>query len=875
MLLAGEVLEFKIMYLQPGTMTPLPATISQGADFEIGVFVQDLRGPDQIGPLGDRGVFSAMLDLQMNSKSLAKVEIEEIQRVKITGNPTGGTFKLTFHNGTTALTTAGIQYLPLTESPVAIAGRIQAALSALSTIGAGNVEVIPSLADPTAFDVRFQGARGDKSYALMTGNASTLTGGSNPAIQITEVVDGTYSPEAFRHALRRYHVVGGQLVADYNQVATGSDGVSPDRIDDVGGVHTDFFTGHFPDGIEADQRLLFRVRMNTLAAGNFSVQGSVDEIDGEILLYSLLDPEHSDLILPEEIKITNPPPLKIVGPFTAFPDTYNLKEDAAATTLYVLANDKANSPTTGLPVGPLPTNVVIVGVSTPSLGGTVSINTGAKSLRYKPALNANGTETFTYTIRQTTTGITDTATVTVNLAAVNDAPKAAPDAYVTNQNIPLVIGGPGVLANDSDVEGSSLAVNGVTLLPTKGSVSVNANGSFTYTPRAGVSGLDTFKYRVTDGSLTAVGTVTIRINANPIAKNDSFTSAQDLSGQTHAVLANDTFAPDLNEVLTITHVQGTAVSAATNAGGSVAIAVGGKSIVYSPPAGFVGTDSYTYTISDGNGGSATATVTVRIVTPVPTDLTGTVYIDTDNDNIIDAAERRLAGVEITLQGTDIGGTPVNVTVQTDFNGLYTFPAVLPGSYTVRELQPENLRDGKDRFNKTSKGADGLVMVKTSGNDFFTVQLPVLGTLDLSHKLANNNFGELGFVSGFVNSTALAAYKGTSNLWLNVRTTDNAQLWQSRQLGWANLKTASFDLATNTLTVEDLGGNVFSRVLTTGPALPRYRLLSTTTTTSRLIRIEGSAADFGWTLSTVPAVQQEGEADFASDVDALMGAIGSV
>ncbi|HUE72940.1 MAG TPA: Ig-like domain-containing protein [Pirellulaceae bacterium] len=875
MLLAGEVLEFKILFLQPGTMTPMPATISKGADFEIGVFVQDLRGPDQTGVFGDRGVFSAMLDLNLNSKSLAKVEINEIQRVKITGSPTGGTFTLTFHDGTTARTTLGIPYRPLTESRVAIAGRIQAALAALPNIGAGNVEVIPSLSDPLAFDIRFQGARGDKSFALMNGNPLGLTGGTSPAIQITEVVDGTYSPEAFRHALRRYHVVAGQLVADYNQVVTGSDRDGPDRIDDVGGVHTDFFTGHFPDGSEADPRLLFRVRMNALEVGDFSVQGSVDDIDGEILLYSVLDPEYSGLILPEEIKISNPPPLKIVGPFAANPDTYTLKEDAAAKTLYVLSNDKANSPTTGLPSGPLPTNVVIVGVSAPSLGGAVSINTGAKSLRYKPAANANGTETFTYTIRQTTTGITDTATVTVNITPVNDAPKAAPDAYVTNQNTPLVIAAPGVLANDSDVDSPTIWTNGISTLPKKGTVTLASNGSFTYTPRTGAVGLDTFKYRVTDGSLTSIGTVTIRINANPTAKNDSFTSAMEIAGQTHAVLANDTFAPDKNEILTITHVQGAEGTAATSAGGGVTIADGGKSILYTPLAGYVGADSYTYTISDGSGGSATATVTVNVVTPVPTDITGTVYIDTDNDNVIDAAERRLAGVEITLQGTDIGGTAVNVTVQTDFNGQYVIPAVLPGTYTVRQLQPENLRDGKDRYNKTAKGADGLAIVKTSGNDFFTIQLPVLGTQASSHTLPNNNFGELGFVTGFLNSTAMSAFKGTSNLWLNLRTTDNAQLWQSRQLGWANLKSASFDLTTQTLTVEDLGGNLFARVLTTGPELPRYRIIGGGATTHRLIRIEGSAADFGWTLSTTPLPPPEGEGDYASNVDVLMGAIGFV
>lgn len=417
----AEVMEFRIVLLQPGTTNPLPSTITKGTDFEIGVIVQDIRGADQLGTEGDRGVFSAMLDVNLLSKALAKVEIEEIQRIKITGNPTGGSFTLSFNDGTTTTTTTAIQYLPLTESRVAIANRIQTALASRSNIGAGNVEVIPSLSDPQAFDVRFQGALGDKSFVLMTGNPANLTGGTNPAIQITEVVDGTYSAEAFRQALRRYQVVAGQLIADYNQVVTGSDAVSPDRIDDVGGVHTDFLTGHFPDGTEADPRLLFRVRMNSLDAGTFSVAGSVANISGENLLYSVLDPSHGDPLLPTEVKITNPSALKIIEPFSANADSFTFNEDPGTQSLNVTSNDTTNN-AQGNPNGALPANVVIVSTSAASLGGTVAINPGGKTLNYTPALNANGTETFTYTLRNPTTGVTDTATVTITLNAVNDAP---------------------------------------------------------------------------------------------------------------------------------------------------------------------------------------------------------------------------------------------------------------------------------------------------------------------------------------------------------------------------------------------------------------------------------------------------------------------
>ncbi|HUE72939.1 MAG TPA: Ig-like domain-containing protein [Pirellulaceae bacterium] len=440
----AEVMEFRIVYLQPGTNNPIPGnTITKGTDFEIAVIVQDIRGQDQIGPVGDRGVAAASIDLLLNTKALARVELEEVQTVRITGNPTGGTFTLTFNDGTAIRTTAGIQYNPLVESRVAIANRIQTALAALSNIGAGNVEVVPADAIfggvPTDFVVRFQGALGNKSLQLMTGNPSQLTGGTNPQIQITELFDGSFSTESFRRSLlRRYQVVGGQLIADYNTVVTGADASNPDRIDNAGGLHSDFLSvGHFPDGQEADPRLLLRFRMDTLDAGNFTVVGSVLDVD-ENLLYSVLDATHGDPLDPSEIKITNPPVLKIIEPFSANPDAFTFAEDLgvqvgtpAPVTLNVLTNDTTNN-SSGAPAGALPTSVIISalnGVSVTvgqsivtSAGGTVTLNTGSKTLNYLPAPNHNGTDVFTYTIRNPNTGVTDTATVTITLTPVNDAP---------------------------------------------------------------------------------------------------------------------------------------------------------------------------------------------------------------------------------------------------------------------------------------------------------------------------------------------------------------------------------------------------------------------------------------------------------------------
>ncbi len=87
-------------------------------------------------------------------------------------------------------------------------------------------------------------------------------------------------------------------------------------------------------------------------------------------------------------------------------------------------------------------------------------------------------------------------TITVN--AVNDAPTAVDDTYATAQGQALTVTATGVLANDTDVDGDALTavlVDG----PTNGTVALNADGSFEYTPDADFNGADSFTYRANDG----------------------------------------------------------------------------------------------------------------------------------------------------------------------------------------------------------------------------------------------------------------------------------------------------------------------------------------------------------------------------------------
>ena len=113
--------------------------------------------------------------------------------------------------------------------------------------------------------------------------------------------------------------------------------------------------------------------------------------------------------------------------------------------------------------------------------------------------------------------------VTANFTLSNVAPVANADTYTAEKNSTMTIDAPGVLGNDTDANTDPLTASKLTD-PGHGAVTLNANGSFTYTPTAGYTGDDTFTYRASDGALySSSATVTIHINdATPPAVPSSF-----------------------------------------------------------------------------------------------------------------------------------------------------------------------------------------------------------------------------------------------------------------------------------------------------------------------------------------------------------------
>src|SRR5207302_328936 len=113
---------------------------------------------------------------------------------------------------------------------------------------------------------------------------------------------------------------------------------------------------------------------------------------------------------------------------------------------------------------------------------------------YTPAVDYNGPDSFTYKANDGTAD-PNVATVAITVNAVNDAPVAVNDAYNVNEDTVLNVAPPGVLGNDTDVDANTTLSAAVVAGPAHGSLTLNGNGSFTYTPVANYNGADSFTYK--------------------------------------------------------------------------------------------------------------------------------------------------------------------------------------------------------------------------------------------------------------------------------------------------------------------------------------------------------------------------------------------
>jgi hypothetical protein len=251
--------------------------------------------------------------------------------------------------------------------------------------------------------------------------------------------------------------------------------------------------------------------------------------------------------------------------------------------------------------------LIVTQVSDP-VNGSVTLNEDG-SVTYRPDLDFNGSGSFTY---RASDGSADSgpATVTIQVRPVNDAPDAAPDEFVTDEDTPLTVSREALLANDSDADGDGLNLFSLSRLddPDSGSLDLNGDGTYTYTPAPNFNGSATFRYVVMDSSREGdSATVTINViavNDAPVAAGDAYATEEDtpLSVDVQDVLENDT---DLDgDSLTVTDVS-------DPVNGSVTLN-GDGTLTYTPKDNFHGSGSFSYRASDRSADSPPATVTVDV-----------------------------------------------------------------------------------------------------------------------------------------------------------------------------------------------------------------------------------------------------------------------
>ena len=232
------------------------------------------------------------------------------------------------------------------------------------------------------------------------------------------------------------------------------------------------------------------------------------------------------------------------------------------------------------------------------------------TLTYTPAPNAFGSAVVTVQVKDsggTANGGDDTSdpqTFSITVTPVADAPIAANDSYILNEDTMLSVPAPGVLANDTgDGPLTAILVTG----PSTGTLNLNPNGSFTYMPAANASGSVSFTYKASDGtaqSAAATVTLTVRaVNDAPVLVNPGPQSGAEGATVNLAISASDPDGPAL--IFSASNLPpGLAINSATG--------------VISGVLSFVsaGTHNVTVTASDGLlSDSETFTWTVSNTTP--------------------------------------------------------------------------------------------------------------------------------------------------------------------------------------------------------------------------------------------------------------------
>jgi VCBS repeat-containing protein len=338
--------------------------------------------------------------------------------------------------------------------------------------------------------------------------------------------------------------------------------------------------------------------------------------------------------------------------------------------------------------------------SSPSHGSaSLSVDSGSVTFEFSANLDYTGNDSFSYEYwsqsdatwneelqewEDPTDGHWTTGTVTVD---VYPAPTSGADTFLMLAGATLNQSAPGVLANDTVNHGTPTAV--LDMDAAQGTVTLNDDGSFAYTPESTFAGWDSFSYHVYDGlGFGPLTPVFIRVDHAPSAGPDSYTTAADDSSIVHpSVLANDADAD---------HDSLAATLLVSPAHGSVNLNADGT-FTYAPDSDYTGPDSFTYSASDGFVSSDETTVSLTVV-PVTNNIIAA------GDDFLTPLDAPLtvAAPGLLVNDTPAGSAPLSaVLVAQPSHGTVALAADGSFSYT-----PTGGYAGDDSFSYRAVGADG-------------------------------------------------------------------------------------------------------------------------------------------------------------------------
>ena len=296
-------------------------------------------------------------------------------------------------------------------------------------------------------------------------------------------------------------------------------------------------------------------------------------------------------------------------------------------------------------------------------------------------------------------------TGTINVSVL---PRVTTHSYGTAAGATLRIDGSGVLANATGSGLGAALVSG----PAHGSLTLNRDGSFSYAPQSGASGIERFVYKAVSSTGESSTPAGVTINVTPVAVDDTFSVA---SNGTLTIPPGGLLAGDLGTGLSVEVVSQPAEGVLTlNPDGSG---------TYAPYIGFTGSDSFTYqAVDSASQHSNTATVTINVGAQPPALLPQT-YMGAIANTEFDVGAAGGDGPAVSIAGStaldgdyDPNGGALSVspgTIATAHGGSVTIDAAGDFSYEP----PVGFAGPSDSFTYTVDSSEGGSATATATIDF--------------------------------------------------------------------------------------------------------------------------------------------------------------